>query len=97
MNVFHPFLSKRRSFEHEHELRALIWDEDRFRGVSGNWPVPASNKGMMASVDLDVLVEEIRVLPGSPIELLEFIRWTCNKYHLVKDVKQSRLDDRALY
>jgi hypothetical protein len=99
MNVFHPFISKRKSFEYERELRAVIWDEDRFAGLSGTYPVPdhKRNNGTYAATDLSLLIEEIRVLPGAATEFLECIALVCDKYNLKKEVKQSRLDDSPLY
>jgi hypothetical protein len=97
MNVFHPFMSKRKSFAYEQELRAVIWDQERFAGLSGSWPVHKRDCGTNAATDLDRLIEEIRVLPGARPVFREFIASICTKYCLKKETKQSRLDDIPLY
>lgn len=97
MNVFHPFMSKRKSFEHEQELRAVIWDQDRFAGLSGSWPVHKRDCGTHAATNLDRLIEGIRVLPGAPTEFRESIASICTKYCITKKPEQSRLDDIPLY
>ena len=97
MNVFHACVSKRKSFEHEQELRAIIWDKDRFAGPSGSYPVHKRDRGTYAATDPDRLVEEIRVLPGAHTDILESVASICTKYRLKKEVRQSRLDDTPLY
>ena len=92
MNLFHPFMSKRKSFEHEQELRAVIWDEDRFAGVSGNWPVHKRDCGMNASADLDRLIEEVRLQPGAPPGFRHAIESVCTRWCLRKEIVDSRLD-----
>jgi hypothetical protein len=96
MNVFHPFMSKRKSFECERELRAVIWDQDRFAGLSGSYPISKHDSGALAAVDLDGLIQEIRVLPGAPPALLESVQSMCAKHGVAKDVRQSRLMGRSI-
>jgi hypothetical protein len=63
-NIMQPFIHKRRSFEHEREVRALIQlleahsEDTREEG--------AFPEGMRVPVDLDVLVEAIHVSPAAP-------------------------------
>jgi hypothetical protein len=97
MNVFHPFMSKRKSFECERELRAIIFDKSRFAGMSGTWPVTKCDNGIYAAVDLELLVGEVRVVPGAPDDLRVHVASVCAKYGLKRDPKQSRLDDAPLY
>jgi hypothetical protein len=96
-NVYEPFVSKRKSFEHERELRAVIFDEERWAGVAGTWPVVKSDRGTLASTDLDRLIEEVRILPGAPSYFRDSLVSLFNKYCLAKDVNQSSLDDTPLY
>jgi len=92
-------MSKRKSFAHEQELRAVIYNPERFAGISGTYPIPEHkrNYGMHAATDLDLLIEQIRVLPDASAEFRKSIDSLCDKYGLKKDVKQSRLDDDPLY
>jgi hypothetical protein len=99
MNVFHPFVSKRQSFEYERELRAVIWDEERFAGLSGTYPLPEHrcSRGMLVKADLGRLIEEIRVVPGASAQFRQSVVALCDTHDLRKDVKQSRLADTPLY
>jgi hypothetical protein len=99
MNIFHSCMSKRKSFAYEQELRAVIYDPERFDGPTGLFPVPEHkrNHGANVSIDLELLIDEIRVLPSAPDEFRESILSLCEKYSVEKEVKQSRLDDGPLY
>jgi hypothetical protein len=97
MNIFHPFMSKRKSFEHERELRALIWDQERFGGLSGSFPIQKRDNGTHAATDLDLLIAEICVSPDAPDELLQATVSVCKRYGLRSKVIRSRLDDFPLY
>jgi len=93
-NVLHAYMHKRRSFEHERELRALIWtyqhsknDGIRYRDVSGIY-VP---------VKLDRLVENVYVSPTAPPWIAELVKAVTIRYGLDKEVRQSDLARRPLY
>lgn len=60
-NFLHAFLRKRKNFEHERELRALLLMPQGGRGAPG--PVPV--EGLDVTVDLGVLLEGVRLAPGS--------------------------------
>jgi hypothetical protein len=99
MDVFHAFLSKRNSFAHEAELRAIIWDKERFVGLDGTYPIPEDKRdvGLYAKTDLDCLIEEIRIVPGAPLWYTELILSLCRRHGLRKAVKQSQLDAPCLF
>lgn len=81
------FLHKRKSFEHESEVRAII--------------KKLSNKnkghGKMISVNLDSLIEKIFVSPNSPEWFLDLVTKTVSRYKLNKPVIQSSLADDPVY
>lgn len=60
-NFLHAFLRKRKNFEHERELRALVFMPEGERGAPG--PVPV--EGLDVTVDLRTLIEGVRLAPGS--------------------------------
>jgi hypothetical protein len=99
MDMFHAFLSKRRSFAHETELRAIIWDQERFGGRDGSARIPDEkrNDGLYAKTDLDCLINEIYVVPGAALWYTELVKSLCGKYGLTKAVKQSQLDEPCLF
>jgi len=71
-NFLQAFLHKRKSFEHERELRALVFMPHNRDGVQG--PVPED--GIDVVVDLRVLVEAVHLAPGSPLWFENTVRST---------------------
>jgi hypothetical protein len=61
-NFLQAFLHKRKSFEHERELRALVFMPHNGDRVQG----PVAAEGIDIQVELRVLVEAIHLAPGSP-------------------------------
>ena len=99
-NVFYPLLHKRRSFEHEHELRAMISkfpSNDLVEWFNTDLPQKAFVDGEYVDVNLDVLVESIFVSPASPPWFCDLIRSVVNKYSLSKKVTQSSLDNSPVF
>src|SRR6056300_1352601 len=75
-NIFNPFLYKRKSFEHEKELRAIIMKfalAEQTRGkhilyVDPEWI------GNYVKSDLNILIEKIVVSPTAPDWFTELIK-----------------------
>jgi hypothetical protein len=78
---------KRRSYEHEREVRLLI---DRTTSVR-------PKKGMAVSVQLDKLVERVIVEPLAEDWVISAVRSLVHKYGLDVPVERSQLDDPPLY
>jgi hypothetical protein len=93
-NLYHRFLHKRKSFEHERELRAVI--SDRFQGMyySGNNP----KTGYRVEVSLDDLIEQVYVAPIAPDWFRDLVLTVTDKYRLGhKTIKTSSLGQRPIY
>lgn len=92
-NSFYPFLYKRKSFEHEHELR-VIWTT--FDGLN---PSEARQVGIGAHfyVNLEILIEKIYIAPTAPAWFKELVTKMMSKYFLNKEVIQSSLDKEPFY
>jgi hypothetical protein len=84
-NVLYPFIHKRKSFEHEQELRAVIF---RF---------PPFKHDTYMTVNLDTLLNKIYVAPSSPAWFFELVKSVAKKYDLDKKVLQSSLDAKPMY
>jgi hypothetical protein len=101
-NTMWPFVHKRRSFESESELRALIQDwptvEDSEaegeRRVDLDQPSPP---GRAVAVDLDCLVDAIHVSPIAPQWFRDLVTPVCARYGLEKPVVRSALSARPVY
>lgn len=91
-NLLSPYIHKRKSFEYEKELRALI-------------SVPRSDcegavdsqAGIYVPIKLDVLINRIFVAPTAPDWTIELIRSVIKKYDLKIEVLQSSLSSKPLY
>ena len=96
-NTLYPFVHKRKSFEHEKELRGVI-QELRYKKNGGlDWSKPLFDDGIYVQVDLGVLIDKIYLAPTSPRWLFELVKSITAKYKLDKDVLQSSLDDAPVY
>jgi hypothetical protein len=97
-NAFSPCLFKRKSFEYEHELRAMIV---RYPDGDPNFPIidrPDSMvHGVYVATDLELLIERIYVAPGVPHWFGDVVRDVIRKYGLEVEVVTSDLASRPLY
>lgn len=96
-NSFYPYLSKRKSFEHERELRAVI-QELPSKGSRIDFSItPPFGEGLYITVDLDVLIDRIYLAPACPKWLFELTKSVTKRYGVDKEVQQSSLDDTPVY
>lgn len=83
-----PFI-KRKSFEHEKEVRLLLWDINKTQ--------PEESKGAVAAVNLNAMLDEIRVAPDSDPWILGIIEIICRKFDVLAPVTQSSLYSPLVY
>lgn len=93
-NVFYPFFHKRKSFEHEKEVRLMYinWPTDD----SGHFDfqsTPQYNFGKSVKIDVNTLIEKIYISPEAPLWFGDLTRKLVKKYNLNKDVVQSELSE----
>ncbi len=94
-NTFWPYVHKQKSFEHEHELRAVIQHIPSLKkGIDINIPGPL---GINESVDLEKLIETIFIAPTSPDWFNNLVHSMLKKYSLSKKVFFSKLSERPVY
>ncbi|HEX73624.1 MAG TPA: DUF2971 domain-containing protein [Dehalococcoidia bacterium] len=96
-NSFYPFLHKRKSFENEQELRAIIQKYRYKKNGEIGWSTPPFDDGVYVKVDLSVLIDKIYLAPTSPRWLFELVKSVTKMYKLDRDVLQSSLDDVPVY
>lgn len=82
-NIFEALFYKRKSFEHEHELRVIVLDNDETPHFG--------NAGVSLTVDLDILIEEIYIHPTAPGWFVESVKGLLKKYEINKPIIQSNL------
>ena len=88
-NMLWPFIHKRRSFEYEHELRALIWGGQHGK-MDLNKPENAPTE-LSVTTDLDILIEKVYASPKAEAWFVNLIASVCSHYNLKKEVVQSDL------
>ena len=100
-NLLYPFLSKRKELQHERELRAfalftepLLLDRPDGERLADLESMPT---GLDAEVDIDRLVETVRVQPGTPAWARRSVEKLIRKYGWDVDVVASDIDTSPLY
>jgi len=98
-NMLYPLMTKRKSFEHEKEVRAVIW-----RGLQGaeqilneNAKAPWNDPGELIPVNMDVLIRAVYVAPGSPEWFVDIVKNVTHKYGFEKPIEHSRIDEDPIY
>ena len=95
-NTMWPFVHKRKSFEHERELRALIQDlPSNEKGIQSGMPNPES--GRVVSIDPESLIEVVHVSPDSPEWFSELVKKITMKYEFGFEVRHSLLAKTPVY
>jgi len=96
-NALYPFVHKRKSFEHEQELRTVIQEFRYKKNGDIDWDKAPFDEGVYVSVDLNVLIDRVYLAPTSPKWLFALVGAVTRKYGLDKDVIQSSLNDMPVY
>jgi hypothetical protein len=89
-NIFSPFLTKRRSFSHEREARAIIVDYETINHVQ-----PLTFKYIQ--VDLRALVKQVFVSPEASDWFRDVVADLVAKYDLSVSVEHSEMNAIPLY
>lgn len=96
-NSLYPFVHKRKSFQHEQELRAVIQGFSYKKDGGIDWSKSPFNGGIYVPVDLDILFDKIYLAPTCPKWLFDLVKALTKKFELNKEVLQSSLDDVPVY
>ena len=89
-NVLPRFFHKRTAFEYEKEVRAVLW-------APLSIPIDDSPSGFYLEVDVDQLVQTIRVRPGTPEWERLAIEAVIKKYGLGMKVAPSEIDATPMF
>lgn len=95
-NSLYPFVHKRRSFEHEREVRAVIQD---LPSENETIPVGKANPECVCAVPVDLpsLVEEVRVAPTSSPWLRDLVEGVSKRYGHQWPIRRSSLEREPVY
>jgi hypothetical protein len=92
---FNFIMHKRKSFEHERELRAIFLERDE-TAEAQNYKPKIEPAGLWISVDLPAVIEKVYISPTAEEWHATVIREVTAKYELQVPVRQSALAESAL-
>lgn len=95
-NILYPFMHKRKSFEHENEIRAIIpnfpnKNKEIFVGKLNN------KKGLKVEININEVIEAIYVSPNSHDWYYNLVKEVIRKYGYSFNVYKSNLDLDPVY
>lgn len=96
-NVLAPIMHKRKSFELEKELRAVIWTMEHGKNDLGAGNKFKGSPGLYVNVDVPTLVEGVYVAPTAPAWIRELIESLLRRFGYAVPVVQSSLSEAAFY
>jgi hypothetical protein len=98
-NILSPFMYKRKSFEHERELRCLIWTPQHGKNdlTSTNTNKYKDTFGIYVPVDLELLIQRIYLAPTSPVWVRNLLQSIVKKFKVEKPIIQSDLASVPVY
>jgi hypothetical protein len=96
VNLLAPFVHKRKSFEHEREVRALVikWPAIEETVDSNHEPI---GNGLKIKVDIEHLIEKIYIAPYSPDWFGDLVRALIHRYGYAFNVVQSKLSEQPIF
>jgi len=89
-NFLGPFVHKRKSFEHEKEIRAVIMKWPTIDGKMDFSKVTIIN-GLPIKVDVETLIDKIYVSPTAPKWFMDLVSAVVRRYGYDFDIIQSEL------
>jgi hypothetical protein len=90
-DAFQNIVHKRKSFEHERELRAVLW-----KPISDDIEL-AGDSGMIVPIDLNGLIHNVFISPSANSILDEVVRGLKSTYKLDAPTHYSRVNERPEY
>jgi hypothetical protein len=97
-NILDPFVHKRKSFEHERELRALTLIMPGKQGDDSiDFSIRNPNDGIYVDVDVDVLIDRVFVSPTALPWFYDLTKSVMETYGVEKEVIKSNLAVDPVY
>ena len=95
-NLFSPYLHKRKSFEHEREIRAIeMTIRTNDQGIDASRDI--CDIGKYYKVDLSILIQKVMVAPFAPDWFLELVNSVTALYNVGFPVVKSTLADEPTW
>lgn len=104
---FSRYLHKRKSFEYERELRAILFDREQLiKSAEGLHDKLQKNEvpeifpfadGIFVSVDIDKLIENVYIAPTAPDWFVDIVKAVSQRFGYSFEIVRSSLDDDPIY
>lgn len=95
-NTFWPFVHKRKSFEHERELRAVKQElPNKEKGISVGKPNEINGKSI--NIDFEKLVKKVFISPDAPLWFYNLVNKVTDKFGKDVEIKQSKLGKEPIF
>ena len=96
VNLLTPFVHKRKSFEHEREVRAVVTKWPNIEGTIDSNHETIGN-GLKIKVDIEHLIEQIYIAPSTPDWFSDMVRALILRYGYAFNVVQSKLSEQPIF
>jgi len=96
-SILTPFLHKRKAFEHEKELRAIIVRPPPPGPKGLDFGVETIERGIPVSVDLKLLISKVYIPPHATTDLEANIKSVIRKYGFNFEIESSGLDEEPKF
>lgn len=95
-NAFWPFVHKRKSFEHEREVRGVIQNLPK---QNDQIPIglPNPEQGCIITVDLNLLIDHVTISPTAPLWFVDLVQHTVERFGYQFKISQSSLTQQPIY
>jgi len=94
-NVFSAFMHKRKSFEHEKEIRAIVSKYPP--GGLEDPPKETILDGIPIKVNIELLIQKIHVAPNAPTWFSDLVKGAVKRYGCDFEVIHSQMDSSPLF
>lgn len=92
--IFRSMLSKRKSFEYEHEARVI---KLKLPTENGRVDLEKAPPGIMQKVDIQSLIDGVCVAPNAPSWYRQLVESLTQKYEFSFPIQQSKLDAAPVF
>ncbi|WP_375460096.1 hypothetical protein [uncultured Enterovirga sp.] len=89
-------MSKRLSFRHEREIRAVVWSKtDKLK--ANNKEFNSDPEGLIVPIDPSCIIKTVYLSPNSPPDFKVAVEGVLRAYHCAADVRQSEVNAPPAY
>ncbi|MCD4686652.1 MAG: hypothetical protein K8S97_12020 [Anaerolineae bacterium] len=98
-HVLDRIMHKRKSYEHERELRAVHWSVPPTEGAAlfASPPPEPPEHGVWETLDMNQLIDRIYTAPTADHWLKDLVQRLCQRYGVVKEIERSKILDRPMH